>query len=246
MNEPVNVILVDDEPRALSVLNNLLDNYNINIVGECSNLEDAIELINKNNPQVVFLDIQMPNYAGYEIVNFFTEINFEIVFVTAYDEYAIKAFDLSAIDYLVKPINRERLSETILKIEERLDTKDKLNHYEVLLKNLKDIEPKKLVIPELNNKRIINLSDIIAIEAEGAYTKIHMLDNYTITTSKNLKHYQNILEAEKYFFRSHRSWLVNLNFLQSINRTNYKLHLTNTIEAKISRNQIDAFERLIC
>ncbi len=246
MSKPIRVILVDDEPRALGVLNSLLSNYNIDIVAECSNLEDAVISIKENKPQVVFLDIQMPNYAGYEIVNFFTEINFEIVFVTAYDEYAIKAFDLSAIDYLVKPIGRERLSETILKIEDRLDTKNKLSQYETLLENLKNKEQKKIVIPELGTKRIINLSDIIAIEAEGAYTNIYMIDNHTITTSKNLKYYQKILEIEKQFFRSHRSWIVNLNFLQSINRTIYKLYLTDAIEAKISRNQLDDFERLMC
>lgn len=101
----IKAILVDDEQRARSVLSNLIKrcDLNVDILAQCSCLENAVEEIKNLQPDVVFLDVQMPNYAGYEIANFFEEISFDIIFVTAFDEYAIKAFELSAIDYLVKP-----------------------------------------------------------------------------------------------------------------------------------------------
>lgn len=245
----IKAILIDDEQSARNVLTNLLENSsaNISILTTCKNLEEGVEQIKKLNPNVVFLDVQMPNYAGYEIANFFDEINFEIVFVTAYDQYAIKAFELNAIDYLVKPIDRSKLMITLQKLETKLIKEANLIDYQVLLKTIKDKNYKKIVIPELGNRRVINLKDIIAIEADGAYSKIHLKEGKTITTSKNLKYFEETVpkDTNTLFFRSHRAWMVNLEYIEFLNKSNLTITLANaSVTAKISRTRIIDFENI--
>ncbi len=236
----VKAIIVDDEPRARRVLKNILAlnaSVNIEIIAECSNVKEAVEKIKELKPQLVFLDVQMPKYAGYEIINFFDKIDFEIIFVTAHDQYAIKAFDICAIDYLVKPIDRGRLQEALQKLELKIQNKSNLLQYQELLKTIKNKNYNKLIIPESGNRRIVAFSDIVAIQANGSYTDIHLSNTKIITTSKNLKHYESLLEKEAYFFRSHRSWIVNINYTKSFNRTLSTLELRADLHARISRDQ---------
>ena len=216
--------------------------YNIEIVSECSNVPEAVAAINEFHPQVVFLDVQMPTYAGYEIVNFFKTISFDIIFVTAFDQYALKAFELCAVDYLVKPIDRILLKKSLGKLFSKFNTMNKLDHYQTLLDSVKDNTVRKLVIPELGNRRVINLASIVAIEADGAYTCIYLKEGKGLTTSKNLKYYESVLSSEKRFFRSHRSWLVNIERVERFNRTKSLLFMNGNIQAKISRSKYEGFE----
>ena len=183
------------------------------MLGESSNIISAVEQIRSLQPQVVFLDIQMPHYTGFEIVNFFDEIKFEIIFVTAFDQYALKAFELCAIDYLLKPIDRIKLIKSVEKLNTKLDRQCKLNQYQILLDSIKEQKLRKIIIPELGNRRIINLNDILAIEADGAYSKIHLSNNNILTTSKNLKYFETMLSKNEEFFRTHRAWMVNLAYI---------------------------------
>ena len=155
----IRAILIDDEQSARNVLTNLLERtlFNIEIIATASSLEEGVEQIKELKPNVVFLDVRMPNYAGYEIVEFFDTIDFEIIFVTAYDQYAIKAFELNAIDYLVKPIDRKKLALTINKLNDKLNQQAELIDYRSLLKTIKEKKYKRIVIPEIGNRRIINL-----------------------------------------------------------------------------------------
>ena len=241
----IKAILIDDEQSARNVLTTLLTraHANVNIIATCKDLEEGVKSIKELQPDVVFLDVQMPNYAGYEISSFFDVINFEIIFVTAYDQYAIKAFELNAIDYLVKPIDREKLSLTIQKLENKLNQKATLIDYEILLTTIKEKEFKKIIIPEIGNRRIVNLSDIIAIEADGGYSKIYLKNKSIITTSKNLKYFEEVLPKEATFFRSHRAWLINIIYIESLNKTNLNITLAEeTVKAKLSRSKIEHFE----
>lgn len=243
----IKAILIDDEQSARNVLTNLLERTSstINIVATCSNLEKGVVQIKKLQPHVVFLDVQMPNYAGYEIVNFFETINFEIIFVTAYDKYAIKAFELNAIDYLVKPIDRKKLAIALEKLTDRLYKSSALVDYQTLLRTIKEKKYKKIVIPELGNRRIINIEDIIALEADGAYSKIHLKNQKIITTSKNLKYFEDVLPREATFFRSHRTWIVNMLHIENLNKTALTITLANkTVIAKISRSKIEQFKNI--
>ncbi|MDD7913219.1 LytR/AlgR family response regulator transcription factor [Polaribacter ponticola] len=198
-------------------------------------------------PNVVFLDVQMPNYAGYEIVNFFEKIDFEIIFVTAYDHYAIKAFELNAIDYLVKPIDRKKLALTLSKLENQIKNQAALIDYQTLLKSIKDKDYKKIIIPELGNRRIVDIDNIIALEADGAYSKIYLKENKIITTSKNLKYFEDVLPKNISFFRSHRAWIINLDYITFFNKTELTITLAkeNKVKSKISRARIEDFEKII-
>lgn len=244
----IKAILIDDEQSARNVLTNLLERTSatIDILATCENVLEGVEQIKALQPDVVFLDVQMPNYAGYEIVRFFDQIDFEIIFVTAYDHYAIKAFELNAIDYLVKPIDRKKLSLALDKLEDKLAQKTAVIDYNSLLKTIQDKDYKKIVIPELGNRRIINLEDILAIEADGAYSIIHLNNTTTITTSKNLKYFEDVLPDESSFFRSHRAWLINLNYIEYLNKTELSITLHhNQLKTKISRARIDDFEKVL-
>lgn len=244
----INVIIIDDEQSARNVLTNLLErtSNDISIVASCSNLEEGVEQIKKLQPNVVFLDVQMPNYAGYEIANFFTKIDFEIIFVTAYDEYAIKAFELNAIDFLVKPIDRNKLKAAVKKLQDKLHKESALEDYKELLKTIKSKNFKKIIIPELGNRRIINLDSILAIQADGAYSKIFLKENKVLTTSKNLKYFEEVLPKESAFFRSHRAWIINLTYVESLNKTTQNLTLAKrAVIAKIARTRMDDFEKVI-
>lgn len=242
----VSCIIVDDEQRARNVLTNLITNYfnHIEIKATCKDVPEAVEKIKVLKPNLVFLDVQMPNYAGYEIIQFFEEINFEIIFVTAYDKYAIKAFELSAIDYLVKPVNRLRMKEAIDKLEEKLDRTNKILDYQNLLDSMRKDDFDTIIIPELGNKRLVKLSDIIAVEANGAYSIIHLTDNKKITISKNLKYFENLLPANNLFFRSHRTWLINLKLVTSFNKTELEIKHSSKLTSKLSRRRLSDFESI--
>lgn len=240
-------IIVDDESSARNVLERLLQKSDIEIevVGKFDSLEKAVPSIKTLKPDVVFLDVEMPNYAGYEIASFIPDINFEIIFITAYDQYAIKAFELSAIDYVVKPINRARLAESLVKLVRRIEEKQTFDHYNILLENLSDKEEKKIVISELGNKRIIPLNDIIAIEAQSSYCKLHLVGNNELLVSKNLKHIQNMLPEDSSFFRSHKSWIVSTKHISAHNSKNGSLMVDNRIEVKLSKYRLAEFKEVM-
>lgn len=237
-------ILIDDEESARNVLSNLMARFcpEVNMLQTCANVTEAISAINKHQPDVVFLDIEMPNYSGFELVNFFEEVNFEIVFVTAYDKYAIKAFEVSAVDYLLKPIEIERLKSAIEKVKQRVHLKN--NNYQALSDNLKNEQLTKLVVRKNDSQEIVAIEDIIAIEAQEAYSSIYT-ENGTFLMSKNLKHFETLLENNTIFFRSHKSWLINLNKVKSFSKTKLEIELKNDIVAKLSKYKITEFEMVI-
>ena len=244
--DTIRAIIVDDESDARDVLCSLLSmsKFHISVIASCSNVPDAVMAINKHKPDVVFLDIQMPNYAGYEIVNFFDEINFEIVFVTAYDKYAIKAFELSAIDYLVKPVSRDRLNGTLQRLSREVENNNAIEQYKVLLERINNKEIEKIVIPLSSGKKIIPLKEIICIKGEGSYTTLFLNESKRLTVSKNLKYFENILPSDS-FFRSQKSWMVNLNEVKSFNLSKGNLLMRNEVMAKLSINRIEAFNSKI-
>lgn len=242
----ISCILVDDEQSARNVLSKLLETSfpEISIKAKCKDVMEAAERIKEHNPSLVFLDVQMPNYAGYELVNFFNEINFEIIFVTAYDRYAIKAFELSAIDYLVKPVSRIRLSESIEKLKLKLDRTNKIHDYQNLLDSIQKDDFETIILPELGNRRMVKLAEIIAVEASGAYSIIHLSGNKRITISKNLTYFENLLPENNLFFRTHRGWIVNLKLIESYNKSENELTHEDGLKTSISRRKVDEFETL--
>ncbi|MDX2172959.1 MAG: response regulator [Bacteroidota bacterium] len=239
-------ILVDDEEGARDVLQNLLLRFcpNVELIAKCENLTKAIETITKEKPDLVFLDIEMPNYAGYEIVNFFKEINFEIIFVTAYDQYAIKAFEISAIDYLLKPIDIDRLKLSVERALQRRNIQQQSQRLALLSNTLESKQLKNIVISDKGEQHIIAIEKIIAIEAQESYCTIYTLDKQFVA-SKNLKHFETVLQSLSQFFRVHKSWLVNKNYIKHYSKSDLTIHLSNGLTTKLSKYKKAEFEQAI-
>lgn len=243
----IKAVLIDDEPSAIRVLSKLLDQSPqcVEVVGTANNLLDGIQEIRKHAPDLVFLDVQMPRQAGYEIVNYIDNIDFHIIFVTAFDQYAVRAFEVNAIDYLLKPVNRSRLYEAVQKVQSHLLLKATASEYVSMVQDIERKTINKIIIPQIGERKIISVAEIKAIEAEGAYTKIYMQSGLIITTSKNLKYFDSILEKHDSFFRCHRSWLVNLHFVTHFNKTESTITLEDGLLGKIARTQYEDFEAIL-
>lgn len=243
----IKAIIIDDEPDARDVLESLivLSKEPIKIVAKCSNLIDGANEIKQQKPDVVFLDVQMPEFAGYEIGRFFDEIDFEIVFITAFNTYALKAFELNAIDYLVKPIKRLRLNETLKRL---VDNKNKHNaalEYEILLDSLQNRKNEKIIIPEIGYNRVVNLNDIICIQGHGSYAIIYLQNGDKITVSKTLKYFNKIIYTGSPFFRSQKSWIINTKCIQQFNANKGNVVLDKKIVAKVSPTKIEEFNLIL-
>ena len=242
----IKAILVDDEESARDVLENLLLRFcpEIELLDKCNNVLQAVESIKLNKPNLVFLDIEMPNYAGYEIIDFFTEIDFDIIFVTAYDQYAIKAFEVSAIDYLLKPIEIDRLKESVARVKGKFNRQQNKERVEHLKETLHSESIQSVLVSKNGNQYVINLEDIIAIEAQESYSCIYTKDERYIM-SKNLKHFERLLSDQKSFIRSHKSWIVNINYLKFYSKNELSIQLETDILAKLSKYKKAEFEELI-
>lgn len=210
------VIIIDDEIQAQSYLQTLLLEINpeIQILDICSNLPQGVYSIAQYQPDVVFLDIEMPRFNGLEITQFIEKenMNFGIIFTTAYDQYAIEAFKTNAIDYLLKPIDREELKDSLDRYAVKKDMYSKVS------KALQNVSPNRLIIPAGNDYQIIYLSEILFLKAEGSYTIVYLKDKSTFTASRLLKNFEKNLKAHPEFVRCHKSYIVNVNEIESISR----------------------------
>lgn len=246
MEAKIKAIIVDDEESARDVLENLLLRFcpDVTVAGKCSNVSSAVTLIKTVEPQLVFLDIEMPNYAGYEIVNFFDDINFKMVFVTAYDNYAVRAFEVAAVDYLLKPVNIERLKEAVRRVGEELSKDNWQSRMNVLGQSLQSKTPEKIVLTDKGMQYVVNIEDVVAIEAQEAYCLIHTVQREFLM-SKNLKHFELILDNNPKFVRVHKSWLINLDHMVSYSKSDFNILMSKGIIAKLSKYKKAEFEAIL-
>jgi two-component system, LytTR family, response regulator len=233
-------IIIDDEEMARALLNGMLKEYHsdIEVVELCKDLPSGVKAIRKQKPDVVFLDIEMPGHSGLELLDFFNEdeISFNIIFTTAYNQYAIRAFKLSAIDYLLKPIEIDDLEKAIELFKKNKNHKN----LEVLKQNLKSGAPQKIAINNLSSVNFIDINDIIYFKADGAYTHVFLIKNVEFTVSKGLKIFEEILEGNEQFFRCHKSYLVNTNYISGYTKTEGGyLTLKENHQALVSIDKID-------
>ncbi len=236
-------IIVDDEESARDVLQSLLVRFcsDVEVVAKCENLIEAVSVIEREQPDLVFLDIEMPNYAGYEILNFFESITFEIVFVTAYDKYAVRAFEVAAMDYLLKPIDIERLKKTIVRVREHRSVEQQARRLSLLSSTLESKQLKNIVVSDKGSQHIIPIESIVAIEAQESYCTIHTIDR-KYTASKNLKHFETVFEGLSQIIRVHKSWIINRACMHSYSKSELKIQMTNGIVAKLSKYKKTEFE----
>lgn len=232
-------IIVDDEGKARRILERFIIEYcpQIEIVAMAEDVPQAVKAIQKTNPDVVFLDIEMPGYNGFQLLEFFETIDFEIIFTTAYSEFALRAFQVSAIDYLLKPIQIDQLTQAVQKLEKMHGHSLIKERLATLEKNLEEYKIKKIVIPLSEGSLFVELKDILYLKAEGSYANIFFKDGNKVIVSKNLKDYEDQLTMEEGFFRTHRSFLVNTDFIKQISSDGSEATMINEAVINISRER---------
>jgi two-component system LytT family response regulator len=213
-------LIIDDEPSVRNTLNGLLKRTcpQVSIVGEAHSVATGIRAIMEKSPDLILLDIKMDDGTGFDLLNHFENINFKIIFVTAYEEFAIRAFDFSAIDYLLKPINPEKLVKAVKNVE-LLKSKDFSTQLNALRENIDTHGGaiKKIILKNQESIHLLNVDDIIHCESDGSYTVFETFDNYKIVVSKNLKEYDALL-SQSGFLRLHRSHLINLKHIKRFDK----------------------------
>jgi two-component system LytT family response regulator len=225
MSQTFRAILIDDERLARKELRSMLSEHaTIEVIGEAENVEQAIKLIRAQQPQVIFLDIQMPGETGFALLEKI-DPDFKVIFVTAFDAYAIRAFEVNALDYLLKPINPDRLARAI----ERLLAAPEISPPP----NVRKLEYEDRLFLEVDeHSRFLKINTIICISAAGDYTEIVTCDGQKSLVMKSLKEWEDRL-PEKYFTRIHRSTIINLEYIERIvgwfNRS-YQVHLRHLKE----------------
>ena len=209
-------IIVDDEALARKALRMVIDGFEeIEIVGECSDGFEAVKTIKEKKPDLVFLDIQMPKLDGFDVLELLGKDAPFIVFVTAYDEYALQAFEAHALDYLLKPVKPERMAKTLDRVKERFPGKSRQAVDKLLQQHrLKDVPHKRILVRDQGNIYIIPAEDIIYIEAQDDYVCINTLKKPSMKND-TLTNMEKMLDPRK-FFRIHRSYILNIDYLSKI------------------------------
>lgn len=214
-------IVIDDEKLSREVICNYLRSYcnDIDIVAVASTVKTAYKAITKHHPDFIFLDIEMADGKGFDLLLMFEKIDFKVIFVTAYSEYAVKAFRFSAVDYLLKPVKIDELISAVEKVKSIKDQSPAIGTLSELMINLgkESALPRTLVIPHLKGFDVLKISEIIMCVADGYCTIFFVSGNRKYTSSKNLKHYDEMLE-DLNIIRVHHSYLVNLKHVLSYSR----------------------------
>jgi two-component system LytT family response regulator len=215
--EKIRTILIDDEKSSTEVFALELEMYcpRVEIVAACNSASEGLDKINELKPDLVFLDIEMPWMNGFELLQKLDQVDFEVVFVTAYDEFAIKAFRYSAADYLLKPVNKQELITAVDEVQNRIDRREKSDQIEALFSNLNFLRHNipKIALPTFDGVEFVKIDDILYCEADGSYAMVHLADGQKILQSKTLKQVSQMLE-DCNFLRIHQSYLINLAHLK--------------------------------
>ena len=242
----IRAIIIDDEPRGINSLKKMIEIHcpELTIIAECQNAKQALESIKMQRPQLIFLDIAMPGKSGIDMLNELQEIRFEIIFVSAHSQYSIKAFQFSAVDYLLKPVDENLLIHAVHRAVARIGMHGGSGNIDTLFYNLQKIHKPadmKLCISSLKGFQVIQLSDILYCEAVSSYTIFHMLNDQQITASKSIIEYELMLE-DNFFCRVHKSYIINLTHVVEYKRgEGDSVLLSNGKEVEVSRRKKEIF-----
>lgn len=245
MTKKYRTIIIDDEHDAVNFINTIIDEYcpSLMVAGKAHNVSEGIQLINEVKPDLVFLDVEMPNGTGFDLLANFPEKEFDVVFITAFNHYAIKAIKFSAVDYILKPININEFIEAVNRVVKKQSVKlpGRNDNLKVLLENLRSALPSRLALPATDGMEYINPKDIIRIEADRSYSWFFITGNRKILVSRHLKEFQDLL-SDRYFFRAHNSHLINLKYVRKyIRKEGGYIEMTDNTQIPISRNRKDLF-----
>ncbi len=244
MKNRLKTVIVDDEPDAVSFIGTIIREYcpTLEVTGTANDAMEGINVIRDKNPDLVLLDVEMPHGSGFDLLSQFPDKNFDVIFITAFNHYAIKAIKFSAVDYILKPININEFIQAIEKVaEKRSSPAAQVRNFDALFENLNMAVPARLAIPTSDGMEYLNTRDIIRIEADRSYSWFHLTGKRKILVSKNLKEYQDLLN-DRNFFRSHNSHLINLDHVKRYIRADGgSIEMADGSMIPISRTKRDLF-----
>jgi len=241
-------LLVDDEVNNLESLAFLLENdcVGIKVAGKTTNAREARIWLSANQVDVVFLDINMPGEDGFQLLNSLPTRDFKIIFVTAYNEYAMQAIKASALDYILKPVNIDELQLSIEKLKDSLQNSSALQQEKQVLEQFlsqlgKSKQPQKIALPHLGGISFIEVEQIVSLQADSNYTIIHLHSMQKMVISKTLKDFEDLLDAN-HFARIHKSYIVNLSYIKEYSTIDGGIvKMTDGNQWSVSRRQLDNF-----
>lgn len=212
----MNVVIVEDEQQNLETLEEILQNHceQVKITGTASTVSEAVQVIDEVNPDLLLMDINLPDGNSFDILKQIKRKDYKLIFITAFEEYAIKAIKLSALDYIVKPVDPKELIQAIDKAQTAIEEKESNLKIDALLANVNNLSHKKekIVLKTAESIFILDIQDIIRVESEGSYTRFYTNKGNKILISKTMKDYEDVL-TDSGFFRIHKSHIVNMNYL---------------------------------
>jgi two-component system LytT family response regulator len=237
----IRALIIDDEQKARNILYHYISNFipEITEVRLADSVDSAIAQLKDYDPNIVFLDVEMPYKNGFDFLTEIKEPTFDLVFTTAYNQYAIQAIRFSALDYLLKPVDPDELKAAIQRhLEKQVSQQQTLELYKNLSQNIekKDVKDFTLAVPSSEGTYFFKIDDIIRLEADRTYTIIHLVNKKPFLASKNLKHFEEMLEDSN-FIRTHKSHLVNVNFISKISNDKETIELKDGTKVEVSRRK---------
>ncbi|OJJ22067.1 hypothetical protein BKI52_08490 [marine bacterium AO1-C] len=236
-------IIIDDNQKAINFLKELIQHYcpSLELLGSATNIQEGKTLIEQVMPELVFLDIEMPNGTGFDLLQQLPNLAFKVIFTTAHEKYALKAIKFSALDYLLKPIDLDDLQQAVQKAQEEVKDMFLQTQVKTLLQNLQPTsqEPAKIILKDKYGMQVTRLDDIIRLEADNNYTKFIVKNQNALLLSKSLGDYEKILPQEQ-FFRCHKSHIINLDYLLRYDKRDDEiLILQDGSKVPVSRRKLD-------
>jgi two-component system LytT family response regulator len=234
--------IIDDEQDSRNTVANMLQNYceGIEVIGQAANVAEGILIITREKPDVVFLDIQMPDGSGFDLLEKLPEITFQVIFVTAHDQYALRAIRFSALDYLLKPVDPQQLMDAVGKIKKKpASFEDITKKINILLRNKNGIE--RITLPTFEGLRFVNIKDIVRCESESNYTKFYLITDENILVTRTLKEFEEAFTGLD-FVRVHQSHLVNTKYVDRyVKGDGGNIIMADGAEVEVSRRRKDDF-----
>ncbi|MEM1320865.1 MAG: LytTR family DNA-binding domain-containing protein [Bacteroidota bacterium] len=250
----IRAVIIDDEQKSRSILRSMLNNYcpQVRVVGEAASATEGLTIIKGQQPNLVFLDVEMPHGSGFELLKQLPSLNFEVIFVTGFDFYALQAIKFHALDYLLKPVDIEELVQAVNKTAEVLQQKLDNERLTKLLINLSNPgqELKQIAIPTNDGRVFIPIEEILRCEADGGCTWFYLSDNRRLLSSKNLGEYEKLLPnadlpSSDIFYRVHYGHIINLRFIRSLNRRDSYVEMQDDTTISIAQRRKAPFIELL-
>lgn len=247
MVQKIKSVIVEDEQAAREVLKSYLAKYcpQIEVIGEAQNSKEAVSLIHEVEPQLVFLDVEMPYGNAFDVLEGCKDLYFETIFVTAFSEYSLRALNQSAAYYLLKPISIEELIVAVNKVQQHIINKEVFNRNRVIIENFREpkLQNQQVILPTLEGFEVIKMKDIIRLQGNGNFTDIYLTDKSKKMVCRFLKHFSEILPFP--FIRVHKSHIINTSFIKSYHKgSGGYVVLSDSTEIEVSPSYKDEFIRV--